>query len=371
MRRRARAIGTFVALVLVVGLATGCLTAEVDVEIDDDRSGKVVLEVFPSDEFRDQLRSVDLEAVEELSSTDAASVAISEIGTVGRRGYRLEIEFEDYEVLGRAGVDGVRLGGQDLAVFTTFDLVEDDGAWILAAQLRPLQEISDALRGLLGVGTVDRRPEVGISVTLPGRVVRSNATTQEGGTARWELNFEGPINAANAPTDLRMQTEPVPLLTPAQWVIAGAVGVIALGVVLWVYSISRVPSGARGRRRRRRKGGDPSGWDREPVDAPRDDQPVVAPPLPWQTYRPGDGPTPAAAPVAEPVVGPVVEPVAVPVAHLAAPEAAPEAPPAPAPVPQPEPEPAPAVPAAGWYPDPADPTRHRWWDGTAWTDHTS
>jgi hypothetical protein len=348
-------LGAFVALVLVAGVATGCLTAEVDVEIDDDRSGKVVLEVFPSDEFRDQLRSVDLEAVEELSSTDAASVEISEIGTVGRRGYRLEVEFDDYEVLGRAGVDGVRLGGQDLSVFTSFDLVEDEGAWILAAQLRPLQEISDALRGLLGVGTVDRRPEVAISVKLPGRVVRSNATTQEGGTARWELSFEGPINAANAPTDLRMQTEPVPLLTPAQWVIAGAIGVIALGMVLWVYSISRVPSGTSGRRRRRRRrgGGDPSGWDREPVDAPREDQPVVAPPLPWQTYQPGDAPTPDVP--------------AAPIAVAAAPVVQPE----PESEPKPETEPEPAAPAAGWYPDPADPTRHRWWDGTAWTDHTS
>lgn len=25
---------------------------------------------------------------------------------------------------------------------------------------------------------------------------------------------------------------------------------------------------------------------------------------------------------------------------------------------------------AGWYPDPASPTSARWWDGTAWTDHT-
>lgn len=28
-----------------------------------------------------------------------------------------------------------------------------------------------------------------------------------------------------------------------------------------------------------------------------------------------------------------------------------------------------AVPAAGWYPDPSDPARLRWWDGTAWTEH--
>jgi hypothetical protein len=26
---------------------------------------------------------------------------------------------------------------------------------------------------------------------------------------------------------------------------------------------------------------------------------------------------------------------------------------------------------ANWYPDPTDPSRVRWWDGTAWTEHTS
>lgn len=28
-----------------------------------------------------------------------------------------------------------------------------------------------------------------------------------------------------------------------------------------------------------------------------------------------------------------------------------------------------AAPAAGWYPDPADPGSSRWWSGVAWTDH--
>ena len=27
------------------------------------------------------------------------------------------------------------------------------------------------------------------------------------------------------------------------------------------------------------------------------------------------------------------------------------------------------APAAGWYPDPAEPGRSRWWSGEAWTDH--
>jgi cobalamin biosynthesis Mg chelatase CobN len=27
-------------------------------------------------------------------------------------------------------------------------------------------------------------------------------------------------------------------------------------------------------------------------------------------------------------------------------------------------------PAQGWYPDPSDASKLRWWDGNAWTDHT-
>jgi hypothetical protein len=30
-----------------------------------------------------------------------------------------------------------------------------------------------------------------------------------------------------------------------------------------------------------------------------------------------------------------------------------------------------AAPVAGWYADPNDPSRQRWWDGATWTDHTA
>jgi hypothetical protein len=33
-------------------------------------------------------------------------------------------------------------------------------------------------------------------------------------------------------------------------------------------------------------------------------------------------------------------------------------------------EPQTPQPAEGWYPDPNDSSRLRWWDGSAWTDHT-
>lgn len=33
--------------------------------------------------------------------------------------------------------------------------------------------------------------------------------------------------------------------------------------------------------------------------------------------------------------------------------------------------PPPALPPAGWYPDPDESSRQRWWDGSKWTEHRS
>ncbi len=44
--------------------------------------------------------------------------------------------------------------------------------------------------------------------------------------------------------------------------------------------------------------------------------------------------------------------------------------PAPAPMPMPMPMPMPQLPPAGWYPDQADTSMVRWFDGTQWTGFT-
>jgi hypothetical protein len=329
-------------------LLTGCLTATVALEVDDSGSGQIAIEVYPSDLYRKRLKDVDLERLERASRSSGADVEISEIGTVGNRGYRIEVHFDDYRVLTTAGEGGVRLGGQDVRLFAAFGLIEKDGGWTLLAEMNPLGEVLAPVAMLFGLPAVDSTPKVDLSVTLPGRVIRSNSTTQEGGTATWNLDFSTPVNPGTAPTPLEMQTEPVPLITPAQWAIIAGVLVVVLGIAFIALGGAAV-SRRRPRRRRRRKarGGD-SGWAKAPVDAPRSDQSVVAPPLPWQTYRPGDPSTPVPPAPTAPVAAPVDE------------------------RPPPTEGAAPAVgPTAGWYPDPTEPDVLRWWDGEAWSESTS
>jgi hypothetical protein len=336
---------------------TGCLVADVGVEVNEDGSGKVVVEVYPSDEFRDRLRQLDLEDLEQLSRTDGAQIELSEIGTIGRRGYRIEVPFDDYRVLNTAGEGGIRFGGADIRLFSTFGLTEANGFWTLSAELRPLDEVVTTLRQVLGVGTVDNRPEVNLSITLPGRVIRSNSDTQEGGTARWTFDFSEPVTPANSATRLEMRTEPVPLVTPAQWVLIAAAAVVLAGAALVVVTSNRGGRGTgRSRRRRRRRSEGDTGWSKAPVDAPKGGQSVVAPPLPWQTYKPGEEPEGAVPAPSTPPATSELPPMTVAPPSMTSPSAGP-----PASVTVPE----------GWYQDPEDPSRLRWWDGADWSGHTS
>jgi hypothetical protein len=356
------------SLAVAAAVLSGCLVADVGVEVGDDGSGRVVIEVFPADQFRDRLSAIDLEDLESLSRSEGAQVDLSQIGTIGRRGYRIEVPFDDYRVLNTVGEGGVRFGGVDLRLFNTFGLTETGGNWTLFAELRPLDELVATLRQVLGVGSVDDAPEVTLRVTLPGRVIRSNADQQEGGTAAWELDFSTPANPANSVTQLEMRTEPVPLVTPAQMVLLAAAVTVVLGLVLVVVTSGRASRPGKRRRRLRRRRGttDDAGWSATPFDAPKDGQAAVAPPLAWQTYKPGEEPQGAVPPPVAP--SPAAPSPAAPTGALPPITAAPPAPPTASAAPGP---PHAAAPSAGWYPDPGDPSRLRWWDGSDWSGHTS
>jgi hypothetical protein len=91
-----------------------------------------------------------------------------------------------------------------------------------------------------------------------------------------------------------------------------------------------------------------------PALAPQDGPP----PAPVPPPAPGPEPAPAAGPEPQPATGP--EPAAAPGPRGAA-----------EPGPEREPPAPPAGEEPGWYPDPHQPGRNRYWDGQTWTAHVS
>jgi hypothetical protein len=178
-------------------------------------------------------------------------------------------------------------------------------------------------------------PEVNFSMTFPGGVDDSNATEVDGNTATWDLTdaslteIEATAGPAGFPTLM----------------VAAAVGGLALVALLAFFLIRRSRSvapataasipGATYPGATYPGGTYPAGpptWDPNPVPATAHDA--------WADE------TPAAIP-AEPGAVESQSPRSAPVATAA------------------------PLPAAGWFPDPKGEAANRYWDGNAWTDHTS
>ncbi len=397
--RRALAL-VFVALCSIV--ATGCLHGDVDVTVNSDGSGQVVVEVFPNRKMQDELEDlpIDIESLVEGSFEQVEGFEFSEIEDGDRTGYRFEVPFDDYRDVEQVLVDGGTVGGQQVQLFSSLRITElpDDAGWSLDATILPLgQMIAGANAGMVPESMRDVLDAAGIgnsgsgldlSISLPGTIVSSNASSTSGGTATWRLD------EPEAPATLQMRTEPTEFPTQMQLIVGGAGLAVVLGVVLFVFGATRKhkstkqPRRPRARRAPKTSSGVPdAGWAAPPVGtAPSPESnrpeelpalaPTLAPPLPPSAPPPAvpslpstAAPLPSAAessawqPPTEQSAWqpPAGQPVAVPPASPLAEESA-AAPPAAVPTP-----PTPA----GWYPDPDDASVQRWWSGTEWTDHRS
>ncbi len=351
--RRRALVAALVVLCSIV--ATGCLHGDVDVTVNSDGSGEIVVEVFPSRAMQDDLEesSVDVESLIEGAFEQVDGYDYREIEDGDRTGYRLVVPFDDYRDL-QVLVDGGMVAGQQVQLFSSLNIVElpDDAGWQLDAQILPLgQAIAGANVGMIPETMQDVIDSAGIgnagsgldlSISLPGTIISSNASTTSGGTATWRLD------EPEAPTTLQMRTEPKEFPTTVQLVVGGAGLALLLGVVLFVvgatrkHSSAKQPRTSRTRRSRERSTGRPEGnWAAPPVGTA---------PSP-ESSRPEQLPTIDAAPPAPSALVPNAPaawqpPVGAPV------DAAPPTP-------------------AGWYADPDDPSVQRWWSGTEWTDHRS
>ncbi len=413
--RRRVLVTALVALCSI--LLTGCLHGDVDVTVNADGSGKIVVEVFPTRRVQEALRSfdVDIESLVEGSFEQVDGSEFDEISDGDRKGYRLVVPFDDYRDVERVLVDGGSLAGQQVKLFSSLRITElpDDAGWQLDAEILPLGQaiansdtgmIPESMRDVLdraGMGDTDTDADLDLSISLPGEVVASNADSISGGTATWRLD------EPDAPATLQMRTEPKEFPTQVQLIVGGAVLAVVLGLALFVFGATRRHRTTKQPRRRRARGGagvapdadwsvPPTGTRPSPQSDRPEQLPPLAPPAPapapagpaptapapagsegWQ--RPAGAPpetppplTPPAPPV--PDAPPVPAAPSAPTAPAAAP--APAAPPAPAAAPAPTAPavaPAPAAPPAdpGWYPDPEDPSHHRWWSGMEWTEHRS
>lgn len=256
---RARRAWRLMAVVLVAVVATGCLSGKVDVEVDDDGAAHATVEVFPDSEVMRQISGLDVETLlgDPAGATD---LELTRIDDDGREGFRLEFDVPDAAALGTALESGLTIGGQQVTLFSAFDLVEYDyGAWRLNATVAPAGQLLAAptdqalaaqvetlAQQLRAPGSVGLR----LTVSLPGTIISSNADRTSGGSATWELDDP------DASPTLLMETEPAPRFTTAQLVALGGVLALVVGLALAAFGSANKDRGS-GRRRRKTTFGGP------------------------------------------------------------------------------------------------------------------
>ena len=368
-----RRVVAALVLLATTALGTGCLRADYGYELRADGSGVVELEL----RFREELvRTLQQLGLEDLTTGDLGVVEqqldrlpedwqerVDVTSLDDGSGVRIRIQVDDLSQLeelrslGEIGIPQVTRRDDTWRVEVDFsDLV--GAARALAPTADALTEgdlgslLTDALAALGG------EPEVVVRITMPGDITASDPSAQiDGAQATWTVT-----SGSTGVGFVESGTSPFGFLSTT----VGGAPVWGLGLLALVVIAAAVAVVVA--RRRRRPGpatvGAPAPWEQPaaPVATWAPVPPVGGAPVPpvggapLGGWAPPGGSSPHAADIT---------------ATLSVPEAVTAPVPVPATGADPVTEVVPLVTTAGWHPDPWGQAAWRWWDGTAWTHHTT
>ncbi|MFM7062400.1 MAG: DUF2510 domain-containing protein [Actinomycetes bacterium] len=398
MRRGGR-VGTWAQGAVVVGvllLVTSCRAVETTVEVREDRTATVSLLVVPGPRYLKEFggETPFLRLIRQFDNPDAG-VAAKKVVEPGGVGMLVTVEVDSLSELSQpvALRSPPAPAGATLQLFDSFTLVRRSGTWRLDAVARPVTALVAGVPDLEG-RLEDSRYDV--SVRLPGTVEATNGT-ESGNGATWGLT-----GTSGTRRLLLRNAESAPL-SPLFLVVGGAVVLILVGLLF----AARGTDAARASKIRkdssrflRRRKEEQASWQAaagstlppgpaaQPGADPNDEpSPVAAAPtvlyaedhvgddsLALPSPATGWGPAPAPGTTTTGTVRPAPRPV--PTSGDGAAAMGPADPVVALDrgsrlgVAKEEPTAA-ALPPPGWYADPEDPTRQRFWDGVGWTEHRS
>lgn len=225
-----RSAALVAVVVLCVVASTGCLDATARIEVHDEQSATVVVDVVPDRERWDALGGQGTAGrVAESVRHDAAPRFTAE-KIQGERTPGIRLTWSD------APIDALTqpipyAGGQFAPLFEKFQMVHaDDGSWQLEAVVAPVTPIANGVAARFPA-SADETVIVKLSIEMPGRVVATNAEEHDRSSATWNLDAR-----SSAATAIDMRSEPGLGINPVVFLVAGLVLLIGLGVLMVVWS---------------------------------------------------------------------------------------------------------------------------------------
>lgn len=375
-------------LVLLGALATSCRNVESTVEVHDDETATVSVLVVPG------LRNVEelggeqgFERLIRQFDDPENGISAKKVVEPGGMGMLVTVEAKALSELSRPYVlpSPPTPPGATLQLFDSFVVAHRNGTWRLDAVARPVTQLAVGLPVLSG-RLEDARYDV--NVRLPGKVEASNGTESDGGVT-WSM-YESP-----GTRQLTMRSADRGPVSPLLLVVGGAAALILLGLLFSARgkdaaTATKIHKESKQFLRRRKES--QGSWQDA---AARTSLPSgaaaaaatsgAAPDVLYADDYEGDesnalpvpgagwGPAPPVGTTTTGTVRPAPRPVeasgdgaaamgpSTPVVALDRGSRLGVAKEDPA-------DSAPATPP-GWYADPEDPSRQRFWDGAGWTEH--